>query len=157
MIETIDDVLKYAIKQEVNTRDFYLAAKEDTEDQKLKQFFDALIEEETKHEEILTNIREQGLYDGSVKIESFAELKKITDSHNIESMKFEKDMTMEDALQMALTREYRAQKLFEHLASLPLNQETVSLFKNLAEEEKKHHEDIQNHYKALTGTFGKEF
>jgi len=155
-IKNIEDILNLAITQEVKAGAFYTQVGEIAEDPKVKHFFKSLAEEEVIHEQILTSIKEQKLFDNSLSIESFSELKKICESHDLESFEYKSDMTIAMALEVALTREYKAFQLFNQLANLPLPEEAKTLFSKLAQEEKNHHATVEEQCKLISGTMGQE-
>ncbi len=154
--QTVDGLLKRAIAQEVESQQFYKKALEKARDNNVKNFLKELIREEEQHERMMKNVMENDLYDGDAAVDA-ALLKNIKHSHETENFKWSAKVSMKEILKAALTREFNAIKLFEGYAALPLHPEVQSLFKNLALEEKRHHQEIDKKFQALTGDMGDDF
>lgn len=155
-VKNVDDLIKLAIAQEVKAQQFYTQALKKVTDEKIKYFLSLLIEEEKKHESVLNSLREEEIYDGSISVESYAELSKIIDAHTPNSFQWKSNMTLKEVFEIALEREHNAANFFEQLSRLPIHSEAQTLFKNLAKDEKNHHEQIGERYYALKGSLGKE-
>ncbi|MBI2521028.1 MAG: ferritin family protein [Bdellovibrio sp.] len=152
----VDDLLKQAIFQEVQSQQFYKKALEKAKIPDVKNFLKQLIQEEEQHEKMIKNLMESEIYDGSLAIDgSF--MKDLGISHKAESINWSDNLTMQEVLKVALTREYSAIQLFECFTALPLHSEIKMLFQNLVREEKRHHQDIEKRYHALSGDMGDDF
>jgi len=155
-MKTLKDLLEVAIQQEISSYKLYSHAMAIVDAKEAKDFLKELAAAEVQHERLLFNIKETGMFDLDVEIDD-PELIKITEtSHTTNQENFDTKWTMDKILDIALMREFRAQKMFEGAAKMVKDPETIELFKNLAEEEATHHRNIERMYNLLTGQMGKE-
>jgi rubrerythrin len=132
---SIDEILGFAIDKEKEAVAFYneLSKKETTP--ALTKTFKELAQEEAKHVKLLTNISKN-----QNAIDSY-ELKKIPDlkiSDYLVDLEYSEGMILQDILVLAMKREEMAVKLYTNLAMGSVDQESIKLFKLLAQEEAKH-------------------
>ncbi|MBU1565260.1 MAG: ferritin family protein [Proteobacteria bacterium] len=133
--KSIDEILGFAIEKEKEAVAFYTdLSKKQTTDALLLTFRE-LAQEEAKHVKLLTNIsKNQNV------IKSY-ELKKVPDlkiSDYLVEMEYSEGMIMQDILVLAMKREEMAVKLYTQLAMGSADDESIKLFKLLAQEESKH-------------------
>ncbi len=133
--KSIDEILVFAIDKEKEAVAFYTElSKKETTDALLLTFRE-LAQEEARHVKLLTNISKNKNV-----IKSY-ELKKVTDlkiSDYLVEMEYSENMVMQDILILAMKREEMAVKLYTQLAMGSVDDESVKLFKLLAQEESKH-------------------
>ena len=133
--KSLDEILGFAIEKEKEAVTFYndLSKKETLS--ALTKTFKELAQEEAKHVKLLTNISMN-----KDVINSY-ELKKIPDlkiSDYLVAMEYSEGMVMQDILILAMKREEMAVKLYTQMALGAGDEESVKLFKLLAQEEAKH-------------------
>ncbi len=63
---------------------------------------------------------------------------------------------MDQILEVALKREFNAQKRYAAAAESVKDEELITLFRNLAEEEGNHHRKVERQYNLLKGLMGNE-
>ena len=152
---TLNDLLKVAIKAEIKAQKFYQEASQKFSNPKVQNFFRSLVGEEKKHERVLLNIREMEIYDGSVAVSENI-LQDARDSHEVADIAITGDDQLEQIYEVALKRETKAYKTYKHIADVAQNEEIKTLFENLADDEMDHHKRIEMQYQAQTGQMGYE-
>ena len=155
-MHTLKDLLNIAIQAEVNAQKLYARGKEIARDTETKNFLNRLYKEEIQHEKMLYNIRETGLYDVNVEIKDESLFPKTLSAHGGENISYEENWDIRKILDVALKREFTAQKRYEAAAESVENAELKELFRNLAKEEENHHRTVDKQYRLLTGLMGDE-
>lgn len=153
---TLKDLLDYAIQQEIDSQTLYRRGAELVKDAATQQFLRRLEKEEVEHEKMLFNIRETGLYNLDVAFKEEHLLEDAKHSHGSNLFIFDERWTMENVLEIALKREYRARLIYEAAAQSAPDEEMKMLFKNLAAAEAIHHREVEKQYKLHRGTMGEE-
>ncbi len=130
---SIEDVLDFAINAEQEAVDFYtqLAEKSKTED--MRFVFISFAQEEIGHKLRLTKIKNEGSC--TLEAKEIADLK-ISDY--IVNVKPTHDMSYQDALVLAMSKEKAAFKLYLALSKRATDQDMKDVFLSLAQEESKH-------------------
>lgn len=131
--KTINDILDFAINEEQGAVEFYseLAANARSEDMRL--VFEDFAKEEMSHKARLIKVKNEGVFD--LKPEKVLDLK-ISDY--LVNVHPSTNMTYEDALVLAMSKEKSAFKLYSKLAEKAVNSELREIFLSLAMEESKH-------------------
>lgn len=155
-MKTLKDLLNVAIKQEVDSQKLYRKGIELVQDEKTKNFLKRLADEEVKHENILYNIRETGIYNPDTPINDQSLFDEAQSSHSADEVEFKQNLTVEDILEIALKREFDAGKVFKAAANAVEDNELKILLNNLAQEEIDHHREVEKQYKLLRGAMGNE-
>jgi len=155
-MNTLKELLDIAIEAEVNAQKLYRRGAQVAGDRETKQFLEQLVLEEVRHENMLFNIRETGMYDLEVEIPDDSLFETARRSHGSEDVNFAEDWTVEQILEVALKREFNAQKRYEAAAKAVDDPELITLFENLAKEEGAHHRKVQRQYSLLRGKMGDE-
>jgi len=155
MGKTLNDLLNIAIDFEVSSQKFYKDALTKVTDEKVKLFLKKLVEEEEGHETMLESIKEMEIFDGSIVLDDTSLLDMSGSTHKTED-KINSSSTIEDILNIALKREYRAKIVFEKMAQTTNNDELKSTFQKLAEEEELHHKEIAKKFSLQQGEMGYE-
>jgi rubrerythrin len=133
--KSIDEILGFAIEKEKEAVAFYTELSKKQTADALTLTFRELAQEEAKHVKLLTNISKN-----KTAIKSY-ELKKVPNlkiSDYLVEMEYSEGMVMQDILVLAMKREEMAVKLYTQLAMGSTDDESVKLFKLLAQEEAKH-------------------
>lgn len=141
--ETLDDVLDFAIVQEIAAQAFYtkLAAEAEKDDRRL--FYRTLAEEETVHEQKLRLLKSR---DFQLKAPDMTELKK---SGYLDAMPLDADANLQEVLRYGLKKEKSAQMLYKVLADSMQDAELTDLFRILAAEEARHAAFFQKEYDKI--------
>jgi rubrerythrin len=156
MSRTLNDLLDVAIRHEVLSQEMYRAAASRVSDPEARRFLQTLVEEEEGHERTLEQIKTMEVYDGSIVLEDESIFHPEKDTHGSSTPDVGPEATIEQILELALSREHRARSLFESLESATGNAELKTLFRNLAEEEDSHHDTIIKRFKMQRGVMGDE-
>lgn len=133
--KSIDEILVFAIDKEKEAVTFYtdLSKKQTTD--ALALTFRELAQEEAKHVKLLTNISKNA---GMIKSYELKKVPNLKISDYLVDMEYSENMVMQDILILAMKREEMAVKLYTQLAMGSIDDESVKLFKLLAQEESKH-------------------
>ncbi len=156
-MRTLADLLDVAIQQEKDSQALYQHGLTLVEDNDAKNLLAKLVKEEIRHEATLTNIKATALYNLNLEIGNDAMFDKTGRSHgDNKAQNFDSIQTIEEILEIALRREYKAQMVFEAAADSAKDDELKDLMRNLAEEEKIHHREVDKQYRILKGEMGNE-
>ncbi len=153
---TLKTLLEAAIEEEQNAQQLYRRGADMVDDKETKQFLNRLENEEKEHEKMIFNIKETGLYDLDVQITNDSILDEIKQSHGNDSIAFDKEHSIEDVFEIALKREYQAQRLYTNIRDSVQQEELKKLFQGLADQEADHHRDVEKQFNLLKGIMGPE-
>jgi rubrerythrin len=132
--ETFDQVVDYAIDREINARLFYLRLAHVSTDPELCQLLESFADQELEHQKKLARIK-QGhfkMLDGDMPVLDLG----IADmAPDVEPYP---DMSMSEALILAMNKEKYAYRLYLQLAEKVGNPELKAIFMGLANEEANH-------------------
>ena len=133
--KSIDEILVFAIDKEKEAVAFYTdLTKKQTADA-LTLTFRELAQEEARHVKLLTNISKNT---SAIKAYELEKVPNLKISDYLVEMEYSENMVMQDILILAMKREEMAVKLYSQLALGSTDDESVKLFKLLAQEEAKH-------------------
>ena len=132
--ESVDEVLDFAIANEVEANAFYRDLAGKMEVPAMKQAFEEFAQEEAMHQAKLEAVKRGDLSfgSGSAKVQSLGLADYLVASEP------KPDMTYMEALILAMKKEKAAFKLYQDLAAAAESQELTELFLSLAAEEAKH-------------------
>lgn len=138
------NVFDYALKMELDGKAFYEKLAKDTESEGLRKIFNDLAEDEQKHYDIFSQLKDNQSIESmpdSVALEGakniFAEMQE-----NSDSQKFLK--TNLDAYQHAMQTEKDSAKLYRDAAEKEENSEVKALLLKISIEEEKHLNILEN-------------
>ncbi len=140
-INTIKDILNFAIEQEQEAVDFYteLAARSSSKD--MKQVFTQFSKEEIGHKARLTRIRDEQIFDW--KDSAVADLKLADYMTKVEASP---NMDYQDTLILAMNKEKNAYNLYLSLSERAPSKALKTVFLSLANEESKHKLRFEKEY-----------
>ena len=95
------------------------------------------------------------LYDGSLPVNAEM-LETAQKSHQVEIPDSLKGLSLEDMFEIAMKKEAQAYTMYDHIAQTSAHEDIKTLFISIADEERNHHQRIQQHYVAKTGQMGYE-
>jgi rubrerythrin len=130
--DTVEDVLDFAIAEEIAAKEFYDRFAEWAENPAMRKVFEEFAAEELEHRQILENVRSGEMVLPKEKIQDM-KLADIT-----EGVTPRGDMTYQDALVFAMHKEKQAFTLYHMLANLCDDEKMRETFLMLAQEEAKH-------------------
>jgi rubrerythrin len=127
------EIIAFAIKNEIEARQFYADAAQKVSDSYIKQMFTDFSEEEKKHEQILTGILGRKSFEGY-----FTETRDYKVAESVDRPKLSIDMKPADAIALAMKNEEEAMKLYGDLAEKCTDNEIRNVFLDLAAMERGH-------------------
>ena len=141
--ESIEEILKFAIKKEQEAADFYEeVAQQETFAGSQKTFLE-FAAEERKHQAMLEHFEVSREKVKAYKLKWIPDMKR---SDYMVEMVYEKGMHYADILRLAMKREEKALALYNQLQSKTDRDEYIRLFKVLAQEEAKHKQFLEGLY-----------
>lgn len=148
---TINDIIDFAIKSEIEAAEFYENAAENEGTKGIVTILKEYAEEERKHERMLKHLK-----DNKSKIETYP-MEKVQDlrrSDYLVDMKYRPGMSYVEIVRVAMKREEKAYKLYAEMAQAAEKPELTNIFSIMAQEEAKHKnyfETMYDDYMALQG------
>jgi rubrerythrin len=134
-------ILDFAVAKEIAAETFYLRWAERCDDEDVRQLLQELAAEERGHIEKLSAITPEALIaEGSAPAE-FGLVRELPDAPE------ESEMTLLDALSVAIRREEKAVALYERMRGASSTEET--LFTALVQEERRHKHRLELQYALL--------
>jgi rubrerythrin len=140
--------LTIAIEKEQDSYKFYEKAMNTVQNPGIKGFFKWLMEEEIRHEDILTNFRDKVLVEEELQSQDLA-IKGINDlgiGKYLVPEDIDEDSGYQDALILAMKREEKAVLLFTDLEAATPHTQLKELLGKLKEEEVRHLKRLEQKY-----------
>ncbi len=138
MTDWAKQILDFAIAKETAAEKFYLRWAERCADEEIEQLLRELAAEERGHTEKLSSITPEALIAEGVAPAEFGLVKDLPDVPD------EREMTVLDALSIAIKREEKAVALYERMRGASTTEE--ALFAALVEEERRHKHRLELEY-----------
>jgi rubrerythrin len=144
--DSVDEVLDYAIEKEEEAAKFYADLAKRPLSEEVKKAFEGFAEAELKHKRLLEEVKsgKAQLKDESIHNPVITKI--------IKEAEVKGDMTIEEALTIAIKREQVSYRLYIELAVEAMTYETLDIFVRLAQEEARHKLWIEKEYKKITGS-----
>lgn len=133
--DSIDEVLDFAIEQEIAANKFYLDLAKKSVIPAMKEVFESFAKEEQGHRAKLEALKNKSTLFTNTEIEQVQELG-IADY--LVDTEPKADMDYKDALILAMKKEKAAYRLYLDLAAIAQDEELTDMFMWLAQEEAKH-------------------
>lgn len=149
--ETVDDIIDFAIKTEIEAAEFYQTA---AEDEDIKGIADNLREyaaEERRHEKMLVNLKNNKTKIAAYKFEKVQDIKR---SDYLVDLEFRKGMSYVEIVRIAMKREEKAYKLYLKMAQATEQTDHANIFSIMAQEEAKHKHYFETMYDDYMGAQG---
>ena len=140
-MNTIDEVLDYAIDQEQQAADFYASLAERSEKAGMKKIFLDFAEEEIRHKERLIAVKT-----GERELTPEQEVLDLKISDYLVEVDESPDISYQDALIVAMKRERAAFELYSDMAEKVPESKIKQLFIGLSKEEAKHKLFFESEY-----------
>ncbi|MFC1504941.1 ferritin family protein [Thermodesulfobacteriota bacterium] len=140
---SIDEILAYAIESEKVAAEFYEEISEQEPFVGAKEMFKEFAAEERKHQSMLENYESNKEKMAEYKLEWIPDMKR---SDYMVDVVYEPGMHYTEILRLAMKREEMALKLYNELQSQTDNEDFITLFKILAQEEAKHKKHLETLY-----------
>jgi rubrerythrin len=143
--ESIEDILEFAVTKEEASHQFYLDMAQIADDEEVADLFLNFAREELKHKELLElEIMKRGRV-----VPPSEDLSDRTAADYMLEGEFPSDFTRAEALKLAIRKEHAAFKMYVDLLRLAENEEAITLFMTLAEEEIRHKVGFEAAYNRL--------
>lgn len=139
--DSVDDVLDFAINNEIRANKFYLELAEKMDRPAMKEAFLEFAAEEKKHEQMLLRIKEGHRLDAAAE-----KVKDLQIGDYLVDAETSPTMTYQEALILAIKREKAAMMLYTDLAASTDDGQLQRLFQGLAQEEAKHKLRFETEY-----------
>ncbi|MFH2007702.1 MAG: ferritin family protein [bacterium] len=131
--ERFEQIIRAAIADEIESRDFYKAAAERVEDRAVKEIFQKLSADEEAHRNTLhTFVSDPTAVMAFQKVEDF----QVAEAQELPALSL--DMAPKDALQLAIKKEQGAMEGYQALAKAAEDSETRRIFNQLSDMERGH-------------------
>ncbi|MFA6362821.1 ferritin family protein [Methanoregula sp.] len=137
----IKDIIQMAISREVESYTFYRSVSDRVKDANLKDLFNELAGDETKHRQFL-----EGLLTKDVKDLHIAKANDYKVGDSLETPKLTMDLKPIDGLVLAIKKELEAMQMYTQLANSTSDFVQKSLFQNLAAMESGHKARLEDLY-----------
>jgi len=132
--ELYKEAIKDAIASEIEAKEFYLEISKRIRDDYLKELFMGFSKEEATHEKILNALLEKG----SIKTTTFNGTRDFKVSETIPLPEVSDEMSIKDAISLAMKNEEIAMQKYEVLAANCDDPDLQAVFQSLAAMEKDH-------------------
>ena len=141
---TIEEILDFAIKQEIKSYSFYLELADFVEQPEMAKVLTDLALEELKHKAKLEAVRAGQIIMDEEEVNNLGIAESVND--------IEPDAKMDylEMLVVGMKREEQARQLYTNLASISLNQQNKDIFTQLAYEEAGHKLRFEIEYELMT-------
>ena len=138
----IEDIILFAIEEEIKAAGLYEKYAKIVKDSGAQRMLEEMALMERGHEQKLRIFEESGK-DTLAKI---GEVPDLQISDFLVEKELTEDSSVQDVFIFAMKAEQKAFELYTRLAELEVSTDTVRLFRELAEEERKHKLDLESEY-----------
>ncbi|MBW1841063.1 MAG: ferritin family protein [Deltaproteobacteria bacterium] len=141
--ESIEDIIKFAIKNEKEAAAFYAECAEKEPFEAVKDDLLAFSAEEKKHQAMLENLGQNQELIADYNLKWVPDMKR---SDYIDEIEYEPGMHYVDILRLSMKREEQALKMYNSLQGKTDNPENIKVFQILSQEEAKHKQFFETLY-----------
>ena len=141
-LESIEDILKFAVTKEAASHLFYSDMAETMDDESVSAIFRDFAKEELNHKEQL----ELEIMKRGVVVPPSEDLSDRTAADYSLDSEFPSDISQGDALKLAVQKEHAAYRMYVDLLRVAENEEAIKTFMILAEEEIRHKIKFESAY-----------
>lgn len=138
----MENIIRFAIENEVEAYEFYCDAASKIKDASLKETFEDLASEEAKHKKFLEDFLVSGIEKMS--------LPEVADYHISESLddevKLSTELSFADAIKLAMKKEEEAMHMYQKLSGAAADADQKELFDELAKMEQMHKVRLEDIY-----------
>ena len=141
---SVDEVLDYAIKREIEAQNFYMKLADFVEKPEMAKVLSDLASEELEHRETLEAIKA-----GEICIDE-EEVDNLGITYHVKDIEHHPKMSYVELLIVGMKKEETSRKLYTDLATMAQEQELRDIFLKLAREEAKHKLRFEIEYDLIT-------
>lgn len=143
-METVGDILEFAIRREAEAAEFYTAMAEKVKDQATQKLFEDLVTEELEHKSQL----ELEMMKEGIVAKTVGTLPQVSgDGFVVDPDTVEEQMDYKEALGVAMKKERRSFRLYARLSGLVADEKLAETLLSLAEEEARHLAALEEQYR----------
>ncbi len=139
-LNSLDEILRFAIRKEADAASFYRMAA-DRSDPGIRKTFEELAKEEEGHKKKL-----EGFDPKKIEQTELKEMKGLGLSEIMEDVPYRSDMSYADLLRMAIKNEEKSQRLYHSTSQIVTEPMLKKLLLLLAQEESTHKERLEKIY-----------
>lgn len=143
-LQTFEDILDYAIEQEIQANVFYTHLADDAHKAELREALKNFAADEFRHK-----LRLEGVREGQIELTP-EEIGTFHIAETIGQVKPRQDMSYKELLELAIKKEAQAEQLYLKLAQLTKRPKVKELFTLLAQEEARHKFNLEIEYDLTT-------
>ncbi|MCD6122962.1 MAG: ferritin family protein [Spirochaetales bacterium] len=140
---SMESILDFAISKELEAQETYLSYAGKTERRGLRKLLMSMVDQEKEHEKRLKELKSGIVLESVFPAGDTADIK-ISD-YTV-STEYSPDMDYQDFLLLVIKKEDKSYRLYQSLMAKTVNDEAKLVFKQLADEEKKHKAWVQDRY-----------
>ncbi len=149
--KSFEEIINYAIEKEKEAAQFYDDMSRQEPYSGAKKLFEDFVGEEQKHQAMLEDLSSNREKLAEYKFEWIPDMKR---SDYLVNMEYRKDMDYADILRLAMKREEKSLKLYNELVEKAEEEDLVTLFRMLSQEEAKHKLALETLYDDYMATQG---
>ncbi len=136
-----NEIMDYAINEEVSSYEFYTEAANEVKDSELKGIFLELADEELEHKKFLEEFKESNIE--TISLDESVDYK-IADT--IDKPELSTSMNFQDAIALAIKKEEEAMEMYQALADSSVEEDKKALFIGLRNMEQLHKTRLEDIY-----------
>ncbi len=141
--KSMDDILDFAIENEIEAENFYTELSNEETFSGAKTALKEFADEEKKHQDLLKKFKQNREVLESYKFEWITDIKR---SDYLVDITYEKGMPYTDTIRLAMKREEKALMLYNELLEKADDDALKKIFKMLCQEEAKHKNILETLY-----------
>ncbi|OQY06221.1 MAG: rubrerythrin [Desulfobacteraceae bacterium 4572_123] len=149
--QSINEILEYAIKKEVEAAEFYEDLSRQEPFAGAGEMFEEFAAEERRHQTMLENFSTDKEKISAYQFKWVPDMKR---SDYMVDLTYEPGMGYADILRLAMKREEKALKLYNDLAKKTDDKAGIQVFKLLSQEEAKHKQFLETMYDDFMASQG---
>jgi rubrerythrin len=149
--KSFEEIISYAIEKEREAAQFYDDMSRQEPYSGAKKLFEEFAGEEQKHQAMLEDLSSNREKLAEYKFEWIPDMKR---SDYLVDIEYRKDMDYTDILRLAMKREEKSLELYNELVEKAEEEDLVTLFRMLSQEEAKHKLALETLYDDYMATLG---
>jgi rubrerythrin len=151
--DTLEAIIDFAIEKEIEAAEFYNTLCEEEGFAKASEMFKEFSDEERKHEKLLKDFKTHGIIKSTEEYD-FQWISDLKRSDYLIDIEYQKGMTYDKILQLAMKREEKSLKLYNDFQNNVDTDAEKKFFKALCQEEAKHKLALETMYDDYMAKMG---
>jgi rubrerythrin len=141
----INEIIKFAMGEEIKAAELYEKYAKTVKSQASRRLLEDMAKMEWGHETKLRRFLETG----KNSLAKIGEVPNLKISDFLVGTKLTENSSIQDVFIFAMKAEQKAYELYSRLADLEPTVDTIRIFRELAQEEKKHKNDLEHEYETV--------